>query len=914
MKPNDNRKIPSSDAIADDWRITAYVFNQLDPIELEQFENVLRSDASYVDAVEQTRRLAVRLEQDAAVDTADSRLLSSASVTKIAAAMDSSEAADRNASIGNIPIHTSGGQSRLRIVTMLAVAASLAAIGTWGYWNWGDRISDRLVGTPTSALGVEARVESESSADGATSQPAVALEDVHDEPFSMGGEAENSPADRALGTSNQFVEQQKQSDELYSEFSSGDKKSAGTYAQNTNAQNNAKDSRGRESDEDLGFAQPGTPAAGLEASGLQNRLSSTATPGTPNEPMTTPFGTTDAYGAGLNAASGGMGMPAGGEGAASAMGGMGGMGDMGGYPGQAGALQGMAEGFGGAGQPGDTPGPTYRFFEGGALPGSGAEQRGDGYGMGAGGGGVITYATPAIRFGDEEAPSSGMGPGGVVIDRGADGRDRLSQLRRESLSKGLGDRGDAYAPIVDNAFVSVADQPLSTFSIDVDTASYSKIRMMLQQYNQLPPPDAVRIEEMVNYFHYDYAGPEDDEVPFAANMELATCPWNTSHKLARIALKGREMENQQRTVSNLVFLLDVSGSMNEPNKLPLVRRGMEMLIGQLGENDRVAIVVYAGAAGMVLDSTTADNKEQIFAALDRLQAGGSTNGGQGIQLAYQVARDNFVQGGTNRVILCTDGDFNVGTTGTENLVTMVEREAKGGVFLSVLGFGTGNLNDAMLEAISGRGDGNYAFIDTTTEAHKVLVEQLTGTLIAIAKDVKIQIEFNPARVASYRLIGYENRILAAKDFADDTKDAGEIGAGHTVTAFYEIVPAGSARPGFADLKYQPRTEPETAVEVPEQFGDELLTLKLRYKAPEGGASKLLEFPILDADTDFAKASEDFRFASSVAAFGMLLRNSPHRGDANFESVRQQARSALGEDRMGLRAEFLGLIDQAATRR
>jgi len=369
-----------------------------------------------------------------------------------------------------------------------------------------------------------------------------------------------------------------------------------------------------------------------------------------------------------------------------------------------------------------------------------------------------------------------------------------SESQREYWStvpegRGPGRAGDRYDALVENPFRTVKDHPLSTFSIDVDTASYANVRRFLLQEGRLPPPDAVRIEELVNYFDYDYAGPEDD-VPFAAHIEVAGCPWTPGHRLVRVALKGKEFPDEQRPPSNLVFLLDVSGSMNSPDKLPLLKQGMKLLAEQLGENDRVAIVVYAGSEGLVLPSTPGTDQATILGALERLQAGGSTNGGAGIDLAYRIAQENFIEGGVNRVLLCTDGDFNVGTTSTGDLVRMVEERATAGVFLSVLGFGRGNLNDAMMENISNKGNGNYAYIDGVTEARKVLVEQMGGTLVTIAKDVKIQIKFNPAQVAAYRLIGYENRILAAEDFDDDEKDAGEIGAGHTVTALYELVPAG----------------------------------------------------------------------------------------------------------------------------
>jgi Ca-activated chloride channel family protein len=476
------------------------------------------------------------------------------------------------------------------------------------------------------------------------------------------------------------------------------------------------------------------------------------------------------------------------------------------------------------------------------------------------------------------------------------------------LGRGPGESGDKYDVIYENAFLEVKNEPLSTFSIDVDTASYSKVRNYLMQFNQLPRRDAVRIEELVNYFPYSYDPPTDDQ-PFAANMEVAECPWNSQHRLLRIGLKGKVIETEKRPPTNLVFLLDVSGSMNQPDKLPLLVRGMEMLTQQLTENDQVSIVVYAGAAGMVLDCTNGDRREVILEALDRLRAGGSTNGGEGIRLAYQLALDHFLQGGVNRVILCTDGDFNVGTTGTDELVQLAEQNAKTGVFLTVLGFGMDNNNDSMLEQISNKGNGNYAFIDTEAEARKVLVEQMTGTLVTIAKDVKIQIEFNPQVVAAYRLIGYENRVLAAEDFNDDKKDAGEIGAGHTVTALYEIVPAGQEssipeRP-VDELKYQAPGKRTKAAK-----SGEMLTLKLRYKAPDGDTSKLLEFPLKDDGKRFGDTTRDYRFAAAVAGFGMLLRDSQYKGDITYDAVAEIASEAGSDDPTGYRAEFLNLVNQA----
>ncbi|HEV3343329.1 MAG TPA: VWA domain-containing protein [Pirellulales bacterium] len=464
---------------------------------------------------------------------------------------------------------------------------------------------------------------------------------------------------------------------------------------------------------------------------------------------------------------------------------------------------------------------------------------------------------------------------------------------------------ESYDRIDENPFLEVRQNPLSTFSIDVDTASYANVRRFLNG-GSLPPKDAVRIEEMLNYFTYHYAPPADDR-PFAVNAEVAGCPWEPKHRLLRIALKGREIDLDNRPASNLVFLIDVSGSMDNPAKLPLLKSALHLLIDKLAENDRVAMVVYAGSSGLVLPSTSGLNKETIRAALDQLQAGGSTNGGSGIQLAYQVAREKFIRGGTNRVILCTDGDFNVGVTDQGSLTRLIEEEAKSGVFLSVLGFGAGNLKDSTMEKLADRGNGNYAYIDTPNEARKVLVEQLGGTLVTIAKDVKLQIEFNPRKLAAYRLIGYENRLLRAEDFNDDKKDAGEIGAGHTVTAVYELVPAGAevSTSKVDELKYQ-----RTGAHGEGAFNDELLTLKLRYKEPDGDKSKLIESVVKDAAESYARASEDFRFAAAVAGFGLLLRDSQYKGDLTWGAVLELAAASRGADESGYRTEFVELVKRA----
>ena len=473
---------------------------------------------------------------------------------------------------------------------------------------------------------------------------------------------------------------------------------------------------------------------------------------------------------------------------------------------------------------------------------------------------------------------------------------------------------EAYDRIVESQFKRVAQDPLSTFSIDVDTAAYSNMRRFITQ-GQMPPVNAVRIEELINYFNYDYPQPTGED-PFSSNIEVASAPWNPQHKLVRIGLKGKDIVAEERPASNLVFLLDVSGSMSSHNKLPLVKQSIRMLTQQLTAHDRVAIVVYAGNSGLVLPSTAGNNHQAIITALDRLNAGGSTNGGAGIELAYRVAAENFIDGGVNRVILATDGDFNVGNTGRNGLVQQIESSAKTGVFLSVLGFGMGNLKDATMENLADKGNGNYAYIDTFHEAKKVLVDQMNGTLFTIAKDVKIQVEFNPNRVQSYRLIGYENRALANRDFNDDTKDAGEIGAGHTVTALYEIVPKGVSatmpQPGVDGLRYAPVQE-EEAIAKPlgdVVMGQELLTVKLRYKQPDGNESKLLEFHVSDTNANYNEASTDFKFATAVALFGMKLRHSPFAQHMSYDTVLQLAQGSVGHDLNGYRSEFLGLVQQA----
>jgi secreted protein with Ig-like and vWFA domain len=497
------------------------------------------------------------------------------------------------------------------------------------------------------------------------------------------------------------------------------------------------------------------------------------------------------------------------------------------------------------------------------------------------------------------------------------GRDALAALPKSrtppSLSPNFNFGGKAYPGGIlkiepeekyqstrPNVLQEVRTSPLSTFSIDVDTASYSNVRRFLNE-GRLPPPDAVRLEELINYFPYHYEQPAEGK-PFAVTVDVAEAPWNPQYRLARIALKGRDIA-RERVQANFVFLVDVSGSMADSNKLPLVKQSLQMLTEQLQENDRVSIVTYAGESGVLLPSTT--ERKAMNEAIASLNSGGSTNGASGISLAYEQAQKGFIKEGINRVILCTDGDFNVGISSVQELEKLITEKAGGGVFLSVLGFGTGNLRDDAMETLADKGNGNYAYIDSLSEARKVLVEQMQSTLVTLGKDVKIQVEFNPAQVASYRLIGYENRLLAKEDFNDDAKDAGEVGAGHTVTALYEIVPASLGKTLVDDLKYQAPPAQATTV-----VSDELLTVKLRYKQPEGDRSELLQVSAKDSQRKLTDTSEDFQFASAVAGFGMLLKSSPEVKDFSWEKVRELALKGKGADPQGYRGEFIQLVDKA----
>ncbi|MFM8952257.1 MAG: von Willebrand factor type A domain-containing protein [Planctomycetaceae bacterium] len=506
------------------------------------------------------------------------------------------------------------------------------------------------------------------------------------------------------------------------------------------------------------------------------------------------------------------------------------------------------------------------------------------------------------------APAAGFGSRPRIVDEPVV-VDRLIAPPPEPVNR------ERYSRFEANRDRAVADEPLSTFSIDVDTASYANVRRFLAA-GSLPPRDAVRIEELVNSFRSDDPVPDGPD-PFAVSLEATACPWHKGRLLVRIGIRGRDVERASRPAGNIVFLIDVSGSMQQPDKLPLVKQALGMLVEELTENDRVSIVTYAGNAGLVLPPTTGDQKQTILAAIEGLSAGGSTHGSAGIALAYEQAAEHFIEGGANRVILATDGDLNVGVTSDAALVDLITQKAAGGTFLTVLGFGQGNLQDEKMEKLADNGNGVYAYIDGVREARKVLVEQLTGSTITIAKDVKIQVEFNPALVASYRLVGYENRLLANSDFRNDRKDAGEIGAGHTVTALYEVVPVGTAGAdgpdGAEPLKYQKQpaatSKPDAATTLVPSA--ELLTVKLRFKAPDGDTSTLREYPLADRGAAFDAASADLRFAAAVAAFGMILRGGDHAGCFSLDDVARIAGRALGRDEGGYRAEFLDLVRKAA---
>ena len=473
---------------------------------------------------------------------------------------------------------------------------------------------------------------------------------------------------------------------------------------------------------------------------------------------------------------------------------------------------------------------------------------------------------------------------------------------------------EEYDEIVDNDFIEALTTPKSTFSIDVDTAAYSNVRRFIND-GQMPPKGAVRIEELINYFDYEYEHDSDSEHPFSVDTAIGRCPWDSDHHLVRIALQGERIANSKKPDCNLVFLLDVSGSMNAENKLPLLKKSMRMLMENLSEDDRIAMVVYASASGVVLPSTSVSESNKILAALEKLQAGGSTNGGQGIEAACRIAAENYLEDGVNRVILCTDGDFNVGTTDRSSLISMIQKNAKSGIELSVLGFGQGNLHDSTMEQLADKGNGNYAYIDSELEAKKSLVEEIDGKLITIAKDVKIQVDFNPARVHSYRLIGYENRLLKNQDFSDDSKDAGEIGSGHSVTALYELVPAGPGAVSDSDSMSNQDLQSEfvrTELKQSAIESDVILNVSLRYKLPQESNSQLLSVPLqVSSDEQVEMPTGDFQFAAAVATYGMLLRDSEFKGDADWQSVLSAAKDSVGQDNKGYRKEFVQLVRQAS---
>lgn len=482
--------------------------------------------------------------------------------------------------------------------------------------------------------------------------------------------------------------------------------------------------------------------------------------------------------------------------------------------------------------------------------------------------------------------------------------DGFAAKQTDSVDQELMNTED-YDHIVENKFLSVQQQPLSTFSIDVDRAAYSNVRRFIEN-GQLPPKGTVRIEEMINYFDYAYAQPVNAD-PFAVHTEIASCPWNTKHKIVQIGIQGKKIPTESLPPSNLIFLIDVSGSMQAVNKLPLVQQSLKLLAAQLREEDRVAIVAYAGNAGLVLPSTPGSDRGKIETAINNLQAGGSTAGGEGIKLAYEIAEANKKPDGNNRIILATDGDFNVGVSSDDALVELIEKERQTGIYLSVLGFGIGNYKDNKMQQLADKGNGNHNYIDDIDEAKKVFIHEFGGTLFTIAKDVKLQVEFNPAFVSAYRLIGYENRTMANEDFNDDKKDAGELGSGHTVTALYEIIPAG-IEDGFVgtvdELKYQ-------SVKEVKYNGSELMNIKLRYKAPNDDVSKLITWPVKDDNKNWQDASGNFKLSVAVAEFGLLLRESAYKQNSSFEQTLVLAKNSADDDENGYRSAFIKLVQQAA---
>ncbi len=513
----------------------------------------------------------------------------------------------------------------------------------------------------------------------------------------------------------------------------------------------------------------------------------------------------------------------------------------------------------------------------------------------------LSYAIRSISSKSKSRKLSGKTAGVQVTNsNGLPGSSQKVIIRgMNSLGNSNILNDESYAEIQENAFKSTKLTPLSTFSIDVDKAGYSNLRRIINNGQEIPK-DAVKVEEMINYFNYNYEQPKGDH-PFSINTEIASSPWNKNAKLVRIGLKGKDISSRNLPNSNLVFLLDVSGSMDSQNKLPLLKASLRVLLDQLREQDKVSIVVYAGAAGVVLKPTSGNNKDKILSAINNLNAGGSTAGGQGIELAYKIAQENFIKGGNNRIVLATDGDFNVGASSDRSMEELIIEKRKHGIFLTVLGFGMGNYKDSKMETLADKGNGNHAYIDTMQEARKVLGEEFFGTIYTIAKDVKIQVEFNPNKVQAYRLIGYENRLLNDEDFKDDTKDAGELGSGHTVTAFYEVIPVGVKSDyikSVDDLKYSKTVANNS---------DELLTVKFRYKKPDGDKSELIVKTVIDDNTLFEEASEDFKFSAAVALFGLQLRDSSFIKTKKSSDVIALAKAGKGKDENGYRSEFIRLV-------
>jgi Ca-activated chloride channel homolog len=882
-KPSTPSEIPF-----EEWKLTAYVLNELDSADREEVERLLSIHARWRQEVESLRNTIGQLE-DALVPVSPHAELTSTQKTTIQKAMASNAnhivcSEPANIALPRRSVDRSKRRRRRVLAALLATAACIP-VGFLGWWTWSQRTQNQQAwGIQFESAATESVVASKTlsssedrsleHAESAGKNPSLVTSDNARQNLDATKHVVNSTSGDATEVASTQVHAPDGGSILVGGIRRGPDGAVERGGKNKTESNKSfglEASRG--SSAGMGM---GSGGYGSEGSTEFKRIST--------NPGSGSFG--PGMGSDKDRAMSGMdGMPGMGSG------GMGG----GGMGGAGGGMPGM----GGPGMGGSGMGPGMGM---GSGMGSGAMGSGSGDASGPG-------ASAAGGWGRSASPPPNLSVSPRMIV--AEEEVRIAGHSRRTLPPELKDNlrsqrglesksGDRFETIVETPFVLAETAPVTTFSIDVDTASYGKMRQMIQQARTLPAPDMIRIEEMINYFEYEYPSPVDDK-PFSAEMKLQVCPWNSDHLLLRVGLQAQKLAMETRPPCNLVFLIDVSGSMDQPNKLPLVQRTLSILASRLRTDDRVAIVVYAGAAGCVLESTPGHQRDRILSAIENLRAGGSTNGGQGIQLAYQLAKENFIEGGANRVILCTDGDFNVGTTSTESLVEMVKGYAKSNVFLTCLGYGMGNYNDDMMEKIAKDGNGVHGVVDTDREARRLMVEQMQGTLVTVAKDVKIQMDFNPELVQSYRLIGYENRALTNADFSNDKKDAGDIGAGHTVTALYEIVPRSRVKSitepqeGEGQSKYaKPIVKNETISATPtSEFSNEWLTLKIRYKQPQASESTKLEFVLKQPEKDavIAGADSDSQWAAAVAEFGLLLRQSQYAPEANWDRMIERASGA-----------------------